>query len=90
MNPAELRRLAQFAEHMLHLKANQRLLRRTFPLIGIGTRLLSTSVIMPRYRTAAVDAVTLERRLMVMEKRQAASARKSRGQLRLVYSRPSP
>jgi len=91
MNAAQLQRMMRLAEHLYPLQAIR--LAASLPhssLIGIGTRLPPGSFIMLGCRTAAVDAVTLYRRLLATERRPAVSARKSRGQLRLVWSRPSP
>lgn len=95
MNPAQLQRMMRLAEHLYPLRAIR--LAASLPqlsLIGVGTRLLPVSVIMPSYATALTAAVALGRRYWLCPnstaRRSTVSARKSRGQLRLVWSRPSP
>ena len=86
--------LAKLAEHLLPLRAIRLAADLPhFSLIGIGTRPLCINAVMPGYTTAITAAVALSRRHWLFPsstvRRRAASARRSRGPLHLVWSRPS-
>jgi|SRR3989344_1951612 len=85
--------LEKLVKCLLPFKAMRLTALSPLPLIGIGTRLLPVSAIMPNYATALTAAVALSKQHRLPSRPTArppaASVKRSRGQLRLVYSRPS-